>query len=66
MSDENAFHPFAIEKRARARLYPEARLAPEDPAHSDHAIAGMNPDGATLASARPAAVLVPWWPGRRA
>ncbi len=56
---DTLFLPAAIEKRARARLYPEARLAPEDPNHSDHAIAGMNPDAATLALARPAAVLVP-------
>ncbi len=59
MSGSDPFLPAAIEKRARERLYPEARLAPDDPAHSDHAIAGMNPDEATLALARPAAVLVP-------
>lgn len=56
---DGAFTPHAVEELARARLYGEARLAPEDPAHSDHAIAGMNPDPALLALAKPAAVLVP-------
>jgi 8-oxo-dGTP pyrophosphatase MutT (NUDIX family) len=53
------FHPDAVAATARARLYAEEREAPEDARHSDHAIAGMNPDAATLASARPAAVLIP-------
>ena len=53
------FGPAAVEKRARAALYSEARLAPEDASCSDHAIAGMNPNAAALAGAREAAVLVP-------
>jgi 8-oxo-dGTP pyrophosphatase MutT (NUDIX family) len=53
------FSPEAVEALARDALYGEVRLAPEDPAHSDHAIAGMNPDPALLAQARAAAVLVP-------
>jgi 8-oxo-dGTP pyrophosphatase MutT (NUDIX family) len=53
------FAPAAVAGRARARLYASERLAPEDAAHSDHAIAGMNPDAPTLAAARPAAVLIP-------
>ena len=57
--DIERFLPAAIEKRARAKLYPEVRLAPEDLAHSDHHIAGMSPDSAALALSRPAAVLVP-------
>ncbi len=55
----DAFLPQAVESRARAHLYGTERLAPEDAAHSDHAIAGMNPDADTLAAARPAAVLIP-------
>jgi 8-oxo-dGTP pyrophosphatase MutT (NUDIX family) len=54
-----AYHPDAIAELARARLYAHERLAPEDATHSDHAIAGMNPDSATLAAARPTAVLIP-------
>jgi 8-oxo-dGTP pyrophosphatase MutT (NUDIX family) len=53
------FHPEAVAAKARARLYAHEREAPEDLAHSDLAIAGMNPDAATLAAARPAAVLIP-------
>lgn len=53
------FHPDAVTAQARARLYADERLAPEDAAHSDHAIAGMNPDADTLSAARPAAVLIP-------
>ncbi len=53
------FLPSAVEERARARLYAAERLAPEDAAHSDLAIAGMQPDAETLAKARPAAVLIP-------
>lgn len=48
-----------IRRRAAARLYGSPALAPEAPENSDHAIAGMNPDAADLAAARPAAVLVP-------
>jgi 8-oxo-dGTP pyrophosphatase MutT (NUDIX family) len=48
-----------IRRRAVERLYAEPGHAPETPDNSDHAIAGMNPDADTLASARPAAVLVP-------
>jgi 8-oxo-dGTP pyrophosphatase MutT (NUDIX family) len=48
------FRPAAVADRARARLYAEERLAPEDITHSDLAIAGMNPDMETLA-----AVLIP-------
>jgi 8-oxo-dGTP pyrophosphatase MutT (NUDIX family) len=51
--------PAALQDRARSRLYQAVRDAPEDGAHSDHAIAGMHPDAATLASAKPAAVLIP-------
>jgi 8-oxo-dGTP pyrophosphatase MutT (NUDIX family) len=53
------FRPGPVADRARARLYAGERLAPEDAAHSDNAVAGMNPDARTLADARPAAVLVP-------
>ncbi len=48
-----------IAELARKRLYPEARFAPENSAHSDHAIAGMNPSAEHLATAKPAAVLIP-------
>jgi 8-oxo-dGTP pyrophosphatase MutT (NUDIX family) len=48
-----------VMKLARERLYGEARLAPEDRAFSDHAIAGMNPTEDVLTRARPAAVLIP-------
>jgi 8-oxo-dGTP pyrophosphatase MutT (NUDIX family) len=54
-----SFAPDALAAHARARLYPEERLAPEDAAHSDLAIAGMRPDAEALAAARPAAVLIP-------
>jgi 8-oxo-dGTP pyrophosphatase MutT (NUDIX family) len=54
-----AFHPDAVAANARARLYSHERQAPEDAAHSDLAIAGMNPDDATLSLAKPAAVLIP-------
>jgi 8-oxo-dGTP pyrophosphatase MutT (NUDIX family) len=54
-----AFTADAVAERARERLYGEARLAPEDGAHSDSAIAGMNPSVEALAAARPAAVLIP-------
>jgi 8-oxo-dGTP pyrophosphatase MutT (NUDIX family) len=53
------FSPEAVAERARSRLYAEARLAPEDAAHSDLAIAGMNPTPDQLAAGRPAAVLIP-------
>jgi 8-oxo-dGTP pyrophosphatase MutT (NUDIX family) len=53
------FAPDAVAALARARLYAAERHAPEDAANSDHAIAGMNPDPAALAAARPAAVLIP-------
>jgi 8-oxo-dGTP pyrophosphatase MutT (NUDIX family) len=53
------FRPEAVAERARVRLYAEERAAPEDAAHSDHAVAGMSPDAETLAVARPAAVLIP-------
>jgi 8-oxo-dGTP pyrophosphatase MutT (NUDIX family) len=53
------FLPDHVAERARARLYAAERLAPENAAHSDHAIAGMRPDPETLAAARPAAVLIP-------
>ena len=54
-----AFTPDAVAELARSRLYGEAWLAPEDIAHSDAATAGIRPDAAMLASARPAAVLLP-------
>jgi 8-oxo-dGTP pyrophosphatase MutT (NUDIX family) len=54
-----SFRPDDIAFQARARLYAHERQAPEDSAHSDLAIAGMNPDAATLVAARPAAVLIP-------
>ncbi|MGL4242816.1 MAG: CoA pyrophosphatase [Beijerinckiaceae bacterium] len=54
-----SFRPDAVAERARARLSATERLAPEDAAHSDLAIAGMQPDAATLAGAKPAAVLIP-------
>jgi 8-oxo-dGTP pyrophosphatase MutT (NUDIX family) len=54
-----SFLPSAVAERARARLYAAERLAPEDAAHSDHAIAGMRPDQNMLSAARPAAVLIP-------
>jgi 8-oxo-dGTP pyrophosphatase MutT (NUDIX family) len=56
---DGLFHPDAVAANARARLYAHERQAPEDAAHSDLAIAGMNPDMAALAAARPAAVLIP-------
>jgi 8-oxo-dGTP pyrophosphatase MutT (NUDIX family) len=56
---DDAFLPDAVAANARARLYAHERQAPEDMAHSDLAIAGMNPDAAMLAAARPAAVLIP-------
>jgi 8-oxo-dGTP pyrophosphatase MutT (NUDIX family) len=55
----DTYLPDRVARHAAARLYAEERLAPEDAAHSDHAIAGMNPDPALLATARPAAVLIP-------
>jgi 8-oxo-dGTP pyrophosphatase MutT (NUDIX family) len=55
----SAFMAEEVAERARARLYSEARLAPEDSAHSDSAIAGMAPSADILAAARPAAVLIP-------
>jgi 8-oxo-dGTP pyrophosphatase MutT (NUDIX family) len=54
-----SFLPDAVALHARASLYAMERHAPEDAAHSDHAIAGMNPDPDVLAAARPAAVLIP-------
>jgi 8-oxo-dGTP pyrophosphatase MutT (NUDIX family) len=54
-----SFNPSQVAKNARNRLYAEERHAPEDLQHSDHAIAGMNPDQAVLAQAKPAAVLIP-------
>jgi 8-oxo-dGTP pyrophosphatase MutT (NUDIX family) len=54
-----AFTADEVAERARARLYREARLAPEDGTHSDSAIAGLNPSADILAAARPAAVLIP-------
>ncbi len=51
--------PVELADRARTRLYQSVQDAPEDEAYSDHAIAGMQPDAATLATARPAAVLIP-------
>jgi 8-oxo-dGTP pyrophosphatase MutT (NUDIX family) len=59
LPDSADFSPQSVATRARARLYSAARHAPEDSAHSDAAIAGLNPDAQTLASARPAAVLIP-------
>lgn len=56
---EQPFSPEAVARHALGRLYGEERLAPEDAAHSDHAIAGMKPDAQVLAAARPAAVLIP-------
>jgi 8-oxo-dGTP pyrophosphatase MutT (NUDIX family) len=57
--DTDDFTPGSLAERARLRLYPSVHDAPEEDAFSDHAIAGMQPDSATLAAARPAAVLVP-------
>ncbi len=54
-----AFTAEDVAELARARLYTEARFAPEDSAHSDLAIAGMNPPAELLAAAKPAAVLIP-------
>jgi 8-oxo-dGTP pyrophosphatase MutT (NUDIX family) len=59
LDDVALFSPYAVAERARSRLYTEARLAPEDAAHSDLAIAGMNPTSDQLAEASPAAVLIP-------
>jgi 8-oxo-dGTP pyrophosphatase MutT (NUDIX family) len=59
LPDVADFSPAAVVIRARARLYSEAYDAPADAAHSDAAIAGLNPDAETLALARPAAVLIP-------
>lgn len=56
---DDPFSPAAVEKRARAALRGEPLLEPEGPPHGDHTVAGMNPDAATLAAARDAAVLVP-------
>ncbi|MGL4637321.1 MAG: CoA pyrophosphatase [Beijerinckiaceae bacterium] len=56
---ENAFTPEALMERAKIRLYQTSRDAPEEAAFSDHAIAGMQPDVATLEAAKPAAVLIP-------
>jgi 8-oxo-dGTP pyrophosphatase MutT (NUDIX family) len=53
------FTPDSVAERARERLYGEALHAPEDAAHSDSGIAGMNPAPAILAQAKPAAVLIP-------
>jgi 8-oxo-dGTP pyrophosphatase MutT (NUDIX family) len=53
------FTPDSVAERARERLYGEAGHAPEDAAHSDSGIAGMNPTPEILAQARPAAVLIP-------
>jgi 8-oxo-dGTP pyrophosphatase MutT (NUDIX family) len=53
------FSPAMVAKHARNRLYTQERHAPEDLQHSDHAIAGMNPDSAVLGAAKPAAVLIP-------
>jgi 8-oxo-dGTP pyrophosphatase MutT (NUDIX family) len=55
----DSFLPDDVIRRARQNLYLEIRHAPEDPRHSDYAIAGMTPDAATLATAKPAAVLIP-------
>jgi 8-oxo-dGTP pyrophosphatase MutT (NUDIX family) len=57
-----ARHPFSpdrVAELARNKLYSEERHAPEDIKHSDHAIAGMNPDASILNAAKPAAVLIP-------
>jgi len=53
------FSPVAVEARARAALDAAPRPSPDDAAHGDHAVAGLAPDPAALALARPAAVLVP-------
>ncbi len=59
LPDAADFSPDAIAIRARARLYGDVRHAPEDTAHSDAAIAGLDLDAQTLSSASPAAVLIP-------
>ena len=53
------FSPAMVAQHARNRLYIEERQAPENLQHSDHAIAGMNPDATVLNAAKPAAVLIP-------
>jgi 8-oxo-dGTP pyrophosphatase MutT (NUDIX family) len=53
------FNPDKVADLARMKLYREERSAPEDIKHSDHAIAGMNPNTHILAGAKPAAVLIP-------
>ena len=59
LENDLLFTPDSVAERARARLYGEARHAPEDASHSDSGIAGMNPTPDILAQARPAAVLIP-------
>ncbi len=53
------FTPGMVADLARERLYGDAIQAPEDAAHSDSGIAGMNPTPEILSQARPAAVLIP-------
>jgi 8-oxo-dGTP pyrophosphatase MutT (NUDIX family) len=59
MLTRHPFSPDRVAELARNRLYSEERHAPEDINHSDHAIAGMNPDASILSIAKPAAVLIP-------
>ncbi len=59
LDNDLLFTPVSVAERARERLYGEARHAPEDAAHSDSGIAGMNPTPDIMAQARPAAVLIP-------